>query len=352
MENWWNQNIVNPVRRTVGLPGYSNTNTASFQQDYLGDPYGVVGANAADANRAYREKKAVARAPYDQLMAAVRANPQGYSPQQLASFIGNNYGSAVGAQEYLGALEQIYGSGQNWDSLSATTTGTFGTGGTPQVTTDLSGKIQALNDMYGVIYNDLANLTKEKRASLESDYGDQTKNLQTTYERVAAQLPLQYGAQGIGQSSYYAKAAGGAQDEYNQQNQAIQKAQTKSMADLGQFYQSALGQYQGQQAGLAGYGGTGTQADAAALDTQLNQLGQARAGLQTQGQNIAGLNAIAPTQNTGAAQLQKILGELAVSSIPDFAKQDIAKTQIQKSGQDQAFYTDYFDKLRQQTPVA
>ena len=344
MENWWNQNIVNPVRRTVGLPGYGDTSATRLQQNSLGDPGGTVIGPANNPRNAY-----------DQLMASVRANPGSYTPQQLASLIGNQFGSVVGAQEYLGALEQIYGPGQNWDAPSTTATagaGATGTFGTGEVTADLSGKIKALNDMYGVIYNDLANLTKEKRASLESDYGTQSKNLQTNYETTAAQLPLQYGAQGIGQSSYYAKAAGGAQDVYNQNAQAIQKAQTQSMADLGQWYQANLGSYQGQQAGLAGYGGTGTQADAAALDTQLNQLGQARAGLQTQGQNIAGLNAIAPTQNTGAAQLQKILGELAVSSIPDFAKQDIAKTQIQKSGQDQAFYTDYFDKLRQQTPVA
>jgi len=312
MENWWNQNIVNPVRRTVGLPGYGDTNTARLQQAYLGDPRGVVGANAAEAQRIYNLKQ----------------------QQEEAAAIINAEMAQRAAQE--SAIASVGGGG----------------GGTGQVTTDLSGKIQALNDLYGVIYNDLANLTKEKRASLESSYGDQTKNLQDTYQDVSAQLPMQYGAQGIGQSSYYAKAAGRAEDAYNQNTKALQDAQTQSLAELGRFYQTNLGNFQGQQAALAGYGGVGTQADAAALDTQLNQLGQARTGLQTQGQNIAGLSAIAPSQNTGAAQLRKMLGELSGSSIPDFAKQTIAQNEIKKSGQDQTYYTDYFDRLRQQTPGA
>lgn len=298
----------------------------------------IDGVGFGPSNRGYTSTEDISR--FYQAVADFRATN---SAEATANAFANNpYG--VSFQELLGTVPT--------PTVGAVDTfGYGGTGGTGEVAVNLSSKIQALNDLYGIIYNDLAGLTQEKRTNLESDYGDQTKNLQTTYERVAAQLPQQYGAQGIGQSSYYAKAAGGAQDLYNQQTQELQKAQTKSMADLGQWYQSNLGQYQGQQAALGGYGGTGTQADAAALDTQLNQLGQARTGLQTQGQNIAGLNAIAPTQNTGAAQLQKILGELAVSSIPDFAKQTIAKGKIQQSGQDQAFYTDYFDKLRQQTPV-
>jgi hypothetical protein len=119
-----------------------------------------------------------------------------------------------------------------------------------------------------------------------------------------------------------------------------------------------MGQYQGQQAavGATPRSVTGTAADVqgvqSGLDTRLNELGQARTGLQSQGQNIAGLASIAPTQNTGADQLKKMLGELATSSIPDFAKQTIAKGKIQQSGQDQAFYTDYFDKLKQPTPGA
>lgn len=318
MENWWNQNIVNPVRRTVGLPGYGDTNTARLQQGYLGDPRGVVGANAAEAQRIYNLKQ----------------------QQEEAAAIINAEMAQRAAQE--SAIAGVGGGG----------------GGTGQVTTDLSGKIQALNDLYGVIYNDLANLTQEKRASLESSYGDQTKNLQDTYQDVSAQLPMQYGAQGIGQSSYYAKAAGRAEDAYNQNTKALQDAQTQSLADLGRFYQTNLGNFQGQQAALASTPAsyTGSQADVqnvqSGLDTQLNQLGQARTGLQTQGQNIAGLSAIAPSQNTGAAQLRKMLGELSGSSIPDFAKQTIAQNEIKKSGQDQAYYTDYYDKLRQQTPGA
>jgi len=244
---------------------------------------------------------------------------------------------------------------------SSTGGGGGGGGGgsyTPAITADLSDKINALNEMYNVIYQDLGNLTKERRSNIESAYGTQAKNVQSAYQDTAAQLPGQYNAQGIGQSSYYAKAAGKAQDIYNEQTKAIQDEQNQKLADLGQWYQSTLGQYQGQQAavGATPRSVTGTAADVAGvrsgLDTRISELGQSRRGLQTQGQNIAGLAAIAPSQNSGADQLKKMLGELATSSIPDFAKQTISKDKIQKSGQDQAFYTDYFDKLRQQIPVA
>jgi len=305
------------------------------------------------------------RDSYNNLIRAAQANPSTFNPQQLASLIGNNYGSAISPQEYLGALEQIYGPGKNWDTAYGGTTQTTGGGGgggggnyVPTVTADLSGKINALNDMYNVIYQDLGNLAKEKRGNIEKSLGTQRSNLESQFQDVATQLPGQYNAQGIGQSSYYAKAAGKAQDVYNQNVEAIKQEQDQKLADLGQWYQSTMGQYQGQQAavGATPRSVTGTAADVqgvqSGLDTRLNELGQARTGLQSQGQNIAGLAAIAPTQNTGADQLKKMLGELATSSIPDFAKQTIAKGKIQQSGQDQAFYTDYFDKLKQPTPGA
>lgn len=298
----------------------------------------------------YRERNAI----YEAL--ARGENPYGGLENAINS-IYNTYGrdSGVSYQEVAGII------GEAFNAAAPKQTAAGGGGGAaaaPTVTADLSGKINALNDMYNVIYQDLGNLAKEKRGNLEKTFGTQRSNLDTSYQDTATQLPGQYNAQGIGQSSYYAKAAGKAQDVYNQNAQAIQDEQNQKLADLGQWYQSTLGQYQGQQAAVGGTprSVTGTAADVqgiqSGLDTQLNQLGQARTGLQGQGQNIAGLASIAPSQNTGADQLKKMLGELATSSIPDFAKQTIAKGKIQQSGQDQTFYTDYFDKLKQQTPVA
>ena len=96
---------------------------------------------------------------------------------------------------------------------------------------------------------------------------------------------------------------------------------------------------------------TGTQADVQAQQAQLDQalqgLAGQRAGLRTNQQYVQALQGIAPSQNMGADMLKKQLDELAVSSIPSFAKQTIGKGLIQKSGQDQTFYQDYFDKLQQ-----
>ena len=315
MDNFFNQNVLNPVRRFFGQPGYADKNTARFQQAYKGDPLGVVGRNAEEAKRLYLEKERQA------------AEQMQFAPAPAPTVDGGGGGGGGGSY-------------------------------VPAVTADLSDKINALNEMYNVIYQDLGNLTKERRSNIESAYGAQAKNVQSAYQDTATQLPGQYNAQGIGQSSYYAKAAGKAQDIYNEQTKAIQDEQNQKLADLGQWYQSTLGQYQGQQAavGATPRSVTGTAADVAGvrsgLDTRINELGQARTGLRSQGQNIAGLAAVAPSQNSGADQLKKMLGELATSSIPDFAKQTISKDKIQKSGQDPAFYTDYFDKLRQQTPVA
>jgi hypothetical protein len=302
-------------------------------------------------NTFYRERNAI----YEAL--ARGENPYGGLENAINS-IYNTYGrdSGVSYQEVAGIIGEAF----NAAAPQQTTGGGGGAraAAVPTVTADLSGKINALNDMYNVIYQDLGNLAKEKRGNIEKSLGTQRSNLETAFQDTATQLPGQYNAQGIGQSSYYAKAAGKAQDVYNQNVKAIQDEQDQKLADLGQWYQSTMGQYQGQQAavGATPRSVTGTQADVqgvqSGLDTRLNELGQARTGLQSQGQNIAGLASIAPSQNTGADQLKKMLGELATSSIPDFAKQTIAKGKIQQSGQDQTFYTDYFDKLKQPTPGA
>ena len=302
-------------------------------------------------NTFYRERNAI----YEAL--ARGENPYGGLENAINS-IYNTYGrdSGVSYQEVAGIIGEAFNAAA--PQQTAAGGGSARAAAAPTVTADLSGKINALNDMYNVIYKDLSNLTTEKRGNIEKAYGTQRSNLDTSYQDTATQLPGQYNARGIGQSSYYAKAAGKAQDVYNQNAQAIQDEQTQKLADLGQWYQTTLGQYQGQQAAVGAQprSVTGTAADVqgvqSGLDTSLRELGQARTGLQTQGQNIAGLAAIAPSQNTGADQLKKMLGELATSSIPDFAKQTIAKGKIQQSGQDQAFYTDYFDKLKQPTPGA
>lgn len=223
----------------------------------------------------------------------------------------------------------------------------------PYITVSLADRINALNQMYDLIYKDIADLTQSRRSELDKAYGTQTQNLTTQYEDTARMLPLQYGAQGVGDSSYYAKAAGKASDVYNQNLSQIEQDKQAKLGELGKFYDTTMGQYRaGQQAlGSQPQSVTGTQADVQAAQAQLDQalqgLAGQRAGLKTNQQYIQSLQGIAPAQNMGADVLKKQLSELSTSSIPSFAKQTIGQGLIQKSGQDQAFYKDYFDKLQQ-----
>ena len=274
------------------------------------------------------------------------AGRTGVSYEEARRILGEAYTSA-------GPGVQAAGRAANIDAVG----GTAGGGGgyyTPTVTANLSDRINALNQMYDLIYRDLADLTQSRRGELEKSYGEQQKGLTGQYEETARALPQQYGAAGIRNSSYYENAAQRASDAYTQSLTQMEQDKQSKLGELGKFYETTMGQFQAGQQGVARTPQTitGTQADVQAAQSQLDQalqgLAGQRSGLKTNQQYVQSLQGIAPSQNTGADQLKKMLGDLAVSSIPEFAKQTIAKGKIQQSGQDQAFYTDYFDKLQQQ----
>jgi hypothetical protein len=212
----------------------------------------------------------------------------------------------------------------------------------------LTDKINALNDLYNLIYQDLSTMTKEQRDLIEKGYAQQGQTAQTQYETTARALPLQYGAMGVGDSSYYAKAAGSASDLYNQAIQDIQTQKESKLGELGRAYETQRAALQAGQSQLGGLPQYGTQADVTALESQLGSLAQQRAGLGTQAGYRGALQNIAPAPTSTGAQLETKLQELSSQSIPSFAKQTIAKGYISQSGQDQGYYTDYFDKLLKQ----
>jgi hypothetical protein len=215
---------------------------------------------------------------------------------------------------------------------------------------NLTDKINALNELYNVIYQDLASMTQEQRKKIEEGYGQQAKTQQTQYEQTARALPLQYGAMGVGDSSYYAKAAGTASDLYNQALQDIQTQKESKLGELGRAYETQRSAFQAGQSQLGGLPRYGSQADVTALEQQLGSLSQQRAGLGTQASYMGALQNIAPTPTTSGAQLETKLKELTGQSIPSFAKQTIAAGQIKQSGlapEQQQYYTDYFQKLLQ-----
>lgn len=234
------------------------------------------------------------------------------------------------------------------NNLGQTGTASAGSGGYVEPQARLTDKINALNDLYNLIYQDLATMTQEQRGQIEKGYGQQAQTAQTQYEQTARQLPLQYGAMGIGNSSYYAKAAGTASDLYNQAVKDIQTQKEAKLGELGRAYETQKAGLQVGQSQLGKLPQYGTAAEAAALESQLGSLTQQRAGLGTQASYMGALQNIAPTPTSSGSQLEAKLQELSAQSIPSFAKQTIAKGYITQSGQDQGYYTDYFDKLLKQ----
>jgi len=282
---------------------------------------------------------------YDVYSLIDQAAKQGIDPNVIAQQFSNN--------PYNISYQEILSNAQTAQAGSARATGGGGYAA-PMVTADLSDRINALNQMYDLIYRDLADLTQSRRGELEQAYGQQQKGLTGQYEETARALPLQYAAQGVGDSSYYSKAAGRASDIYQQNLAQMEQEKQGKLGELGKFYETTMGQFRAGQEGIGRTPRsiTGTQADVQSAQAQLDQalqgLAGQRAGLRTNQQYVQALQGIAPSQNMGAEQLKKQLDELAVSSIPSFAKQTIGKGLISKSGQDQTFYTDYFDKLQQQ----
>lgn len=223
----------------------------------------------------------------------------------------------------------------------------------------LQDKIDALNNLYNIITNDVNTLTTDRRNQLETGYGEQNANLTKQYEKSSGVLPNAFSARGIRDSSYYEGAAQDAADTYTNSQKQLQTDKESKLADLGR---TAAGQLAGIQAGRGALGGYnpsfyGKEADFNAakgnFDSQIGQLTQQHAGLGTDAGYRGQLNSIAPIKSTGAADLQAQLQKITQSSIPGFAKETIAKGLIKQSGQDPAYWEDFYAKQAggQATPL-
>jgi len=280
---------------------------------------------------------------------------QGKSSQEVAQQLSNNPWG-VSYQELVGTTAPS--GGTNDGSYSGG--GGGGAAGPAMIRGSLQDKIDALNNLYNIITNDVNALTTDRRNQLETGYGEQNANLTKQYEKSAGVLPNAFSARGIRDSSYYEGAAQDAADTYTNSQKQLQTDKETKLADLGR---TAAGQLAGIQAGRGALGGYnpsfyGTEADFNAargnFDNQIGQLTQQHAGLGTDAGYRGQLNSIAPIKSTGAADLQAQLQKITQSSIPGFAKETIAKGLIKQSGQDPAYWTDYYEKQAggQATPLA
>lgn len=305
----------------------------------------------------------VARNLYNQMIAAAQASPNSYDPNQLASQIGNAVGGQISPQEYLGALENIYGPGTGWSRYSFNDTGGSGGGGSAYnpdtdpgllnpVKQQLSQKIAAINALYDALYGDLGTLYQSKRGELDQNYQGERDKSTRAYEETARILPTQYASQGIRYSSYYENADKKAGDSYKEGLGELEKGYNQNLGQLGSAYnqqrtafdvgRGQLGQIDPNAIGSVSQ----AQGSLQNLNSLEGQLAQQRAGLGTNSQYIQSLNQIAPSKSTVPDALKKQLEELSTSSIPGSAKATIANGIIKQAGTGQdTYWTDYFNKL-------
>lgn len=272
---------------------------------------------------------------------------------EIAQRLSDNV-DGVSFQELQGRLGEGLGANTNYSGG-----GGGAAAGPAMIRGSLQDKIDALNNLYNIITNDVNTLTADRRNQLETGYGEQNANLTKQYEKSSGVLPNAFSARGIRDSSYYEGAAQDAADTYTNSQKQLQTDKEAKLADLGR---TAAGQLAGIQAGRGALGGYnpsfyGTEADFNAakgnFDSQIGQLTQQHAGLGTDAGYRGQLNAIAPIKSTGAADLQAQLQKITQSSIPGFAKETIAKGLIKQSGQDPAYWEDFYAKQAggQATPL-
>lgn len=276
----------------------------------------------------------------------------GNSSDFVQQFSNNPFGvSAQEIQGRVGAFASV-----NPDSLGGSSGGSYGGsyggGSAPAyIRGSLQDKIDALNNLYNVLTNDINTLTQERRGQLEEGYGTQTKELQGQYEKNQGILPWSFAARNTRYSSDYENAQQDAADVYNKNQTAIAKDKETKLADLGRTYAGQIASIDSGRSALGGVNPNfyGTQADfdsaRSNFDRQLSDLSTQRAGLGTTQGYLGKLASIAPVQTTGVSDLQAQLQKLSQSSIPGFAKQTIAQGLIKQSGGNEKELSDYFETI-------
>lgn len=275
-----------------------------------------------------------------------------YSPE-MADEIAHRLAGQGGGYAYGMSFQELQGLTRDNAAQAggAYTGGGYGGSSPAYIRGSLQDKIDALNNLYNILTNDINTLTQERRGKLEEGYGAQTKDLQGQYEKNQGVLPWAFAARNSRYSSDYENAQQDAADTYNRNLQTISKDKEEKLAELGRTYSQQIA---GIDSGRSALGGVnpnfyGTQADfdnaRAGFDRQISDLSTQRAGLGTTQGYLGKLSSIAPVQTTGVADLQAQLQKLSQSSIPGFAKQTIAQGLIKQSGQNEKELNDYFETI-------
>ncbi len=302
------------------------------------------------------------------------AQLQGLNPAQVNQYaqeLSNNVGG-VSFQEIQSRLAQGAAQGGGGATAGGGGGGGYGRaaydpnrdqGRINQLRGDLGNYINQIRGVYGALFGDLDNITNEKKSNLNKQYGEQRTDLDKTYQDTSNQLGMAYAAQGVGDSSYKNKGLAKAADTYKKNETSLTDSYNNNIASIGQNYATTRA---GFQSGLDAIGridpnayGTVSDLNGAVgqLQGNLSGLNQQRAGFGTQSDYAKAIAGIAPLQQSGSAALKQQLAALAGAGAPQFAKQQVAGTLIDRAGgtpgETPNFWQDYFQKLvASQSPQA
>jgi hypothetical protein len=240
------------------------------------------------------------------------------------------------------------------------------TGGSLQPTIDTSalqngirGKISSIQNAYNSMNGNIDQIVQERAAQNANNYNQQFNDLNNAYKTSSSQLGGQYGARGLGDSSFYGAAQDNAANTYHENLNSISQDQANTNSQLGQYAAQNKAQFTNGANAYNDILSNLGQYDPSQLTDLNSQLGGAlgnvqttAAGLGTNQSFINGLNQIAPQQNQGAGQLATQLQQLVTSGAPQFAKNQIAQGLIKQAQltdpNAQAYWNDYYNQLLNQ----
>jgi hypothetical protein len=214
--------------------------------------------------------------------------------------------------------------------------------------------INLLNNTYDGIYGRLDDTARSQRGTLETQYGQQRKGLTDQFEQNMRILPWQYAARGTADSSFNQDAQADAGTNYNNNLDSINQDEGAKLNQLAQTINQEKTQYHSAQDILNTQYSPHLDTLASPyfignLTNQLQSAQTAAGGYGDSSEFMGKLQAIAPSQNQGAAQLQKQLSDLANSSISQFAKDQVAsgyiKSNVSNTPNDQNYWLNYYSGL-------
>lgn len=166
-------------------------------------------------------------------------NPNIQRPQDAASNIGKTFGAGISPQEYLPALEKIYGPGQNWDALYGKSGGGsgYGTNYNSQALAAINKSMNTLNEREGAAMTNLEREFAGQKRTLQANVQTGQENLKRQTETTTRQKN-----QGLRELS---------QNIRNAYQSGMTRLGTSGAADssAAKMYQFALGQQEGENRG-------------------------------------------------------------------------------------------------------